>query len=474
MQEFDPRVSVAKVSPRIVVIGASMLALVAGWKLTETIRSPAAPILDAAAFSALQHQAFQQTEMQPGLAHPESIPVKIQPGETFAAAVQRAGVTAAEAQAAVNILGQAMDTVNIKAGLGFEAAIARPLGDNGPARLLGLSLRTGPATAITLSRTFDGAMRLRELAEPVRAETTVAQGKMEGSLYQSAEDAGATPAITAQVVKLFSHKLDFSRDIKPGDQFRMIFDRKVTESGRTIETGDLLYAEIAAKGGVTRFYRFDRPGGTDDFFDEMGKNIKGFLLKTPVDGARITSTFGIRKHPVLGYTRAHQGVDFGAGTGTPIVAAGDGVVLEAKRWGGYGNWLRLRHGGGWDTGYGHISRYAAGIRPGVHVRQGQVVAYVGSTGLATGPHLHYETWLNGQRVNPLSAKVPQGTILAGAELNAFRAQKVKVDAMLAKGSSGSALAANTAPAPVAAKDGPRLAEADITRVHDGLRPSQRR
>jgi murein DD-endopeptidase MepM/ murein hydrolase activator NlpD len=270
--------------------------------------------------------------------------------------------------------------------------------------------------------------------------------------------------VTAEVVKLFAHKLDFSRDIKPGDQFRMVFDRKVTDSGRTIETGDLLYAEIEAKGGKTRFYRFDRAGGPADFFDEAGKNIKGFLLRTPVDGARITSSFGIRRHPVLGYTRAHQGVDFGAGTGTPIVAAGDGVVVEARRWGGYGNWIRVRHNGGWETGYAHTSRYAKGIRAGTRVRQGQVIAYVGSTGLATGPHLHYETWFKGKRTNPLSAKVPQGTVLAGAELNAFRAQKAKVDAMLDK--AGTGLAAADAPK--------RLAEADISRAHEGMRPSQRR
>jgi murein DD-endopeptidase MepM/ murein hydrolase activator NlpD len=154
-----------------------------------------------------------------------------------------------------------------------------------------------------------------------------------------------------------------------------------------------------------KFYRFQRANGEAEYFDEFGKNIKGFLLRTPIDGARITSLFGLRRHPVLGYTRAHQGIDFGAGTGTPIVAAGDGVVLEARRWGGYGNWLRIRHNGGWDTGYGHISRYASGIRPGMHVRQGQVVAYVGSTGLATGPHLHYEVWKNGQRQNPIGAKI---------------------------------------------------------------------
>jgi len=465
MQEFDPRLSVAKISPRLMVAAASVLVIGAAWKLSEPLRHPSAPVIDPVAFTALQHQAFQQTEAQPGLALPLNVPVRIQPGETFAAAVQRAGVTAAEANAAVAMLGQAMDTVNIKAGLAFDAAIARPVGDSGPAKLLGLSMRTGPATAITLSRTFDGALRLRELAEPVRDETTVAQGKMEGSLYESAANAGATPTVTAQVVKLFAHKLDFSRDIKAGDQFRMVFDRKVTESGRTIETGDLLYAEIGtAKSGVTRFYRFDRAGGPADFFDEAGKNIKGFLLRTPVDGARITSTFGMRRHPVLGYTRGHQGVDFGAGTGTPIVAAGDGVVVEARRWAGYGNWVRVRHNGGWETGYAHMSRYAKGVRAGMRVQQGQVIGYVGSTGLATGPHLHYETWLNGKRTNPLSAKVPQGTILAGAELNAFRAQKAKVEALLDK--AGTGMAAAEAPQ--------RLAQADISRVHDGLRASQRR
>jgi murein DD-endopeptidase MepM/ murein hydrolase activator NlpD len=209
-----------------------------------------------------------------------------------------------------------------------------------------------------------------------------------------------------------------------------VFDRRITESGRTVEVGDLEYAELH---GV-RFYRFERSGGEAEYFDEHGKNIKGFLLRTPVDGARITSLFGMRKHPILGYTRAHQGIDFGAGTGTPILAAGDGVVAEAGRKGGYGNWLRIRHSGGWSTGYGHISRFAKGVHPGVHVRQGQVVAYVGSTGLATGPHLHYEVWKGGARVNPLSAKVPQGTVLGGRELAAFKAQKARIDAMLENGS----------------------------------------
>jgi murein DD-endopeptidase MepM/ murein hydrolase activator NlpD len=428
MQEFDPRRTAPRLAPRILIGLGGVAALALGWKLTAIDGHSTQPKpLNPAALAALQHTAFTQAEAQPGFTRPESVPVKIQPGETFEAAVQRTGVTAPEAHQVVQRLAEAMDTVHIKAGMAFDAAIARPRGLHGPVRLIGLSLRTGPATALTVSRTFDGALRLREMEEKVRDEQMVAQGQITGSLYESAYRLGANPTITSQMVKLFSHKIDFDRDLKPGDKFQLVFDRQVTESGRTVETGDLQYAEI--KG--IRFYRFERHGVTD-YFDELGKNIKGFLLRTPVDGARMTSTFGMRLHPVLGYNRMHQGIDFGAGTGTPVLAAGDGVVVEARKWGGYGNWLRIRHSGGWETGYGHLSAYARGLRPGQHVHQGQLVAYVGATGLATGPHLHYETWLRGARVNPISAKVPQGTVLAGQELAAFKAQKAHIDRMVHK------------------------------------------
>lgn len=425
------------VTPRVLGSASALLIAFLVWKLFEGPRTAEGPPpLSAAHVAALQHAAFTQAEAQPGFARPENVPVKVRPGESLEGAVARAGVASDEAHQVVMALGQAIDTVHVRAGLSFEAAVAKPQAARGPVRLIGLSLRTGPATAITLSRSFDGALRLRELEEKIRDETTVADGEIYGSLYESAGKLGATPAITAQVVKLFAHKLDFERDIKAGDDFRLVFERQVTESGRTVAAGDLQYAELH---GV-RFYRFERSNGDVEYLDATGKNIKGFLLRTPVDGARITSLFGRRRHPVLGYTRAHQGVDFGAGTGTPILAAGDGVVLEARRWSGYGNWLRIRHSGSWDTGYGHISRYAKGIRPGVHVKQGQVVAYVGATGLATGPHLHYEVWAKGQRVNPLSAKVPQGTVLAGAELSRFKTEKAHIEHLLAAGSDRRQLA----------------------------------
>lgn len=454
MQEFDPRRSATRWAPRVFTAVAGLVALSVGWKLTaDDAKTPNAEraALDPAALVALQHVAFASAEAQPGFERPENIAVKVRPGETLQGAVQRAGVAPEEAQAVVATLQGAIDTVNIKAGMAFEAAVAQRRGQRGPARLIGLSMRASPSSTLTVSRTFDGALRLRELEEKVRDEQKVACGEMNGSFYESVANVGGTPAIISQAAKLFSHKIDFSRDIKEGDRFCLVFDRKVTESGRTIEAGDLEYAEVKGQ----KFYAFDRKDdeGKPQFFDELGKNIKGFLLRTPVDGARITSTFGQRKHPVLGYTRAHKGVDFGAGTGTPILAAGDGVVLEARRWSGYGNWLRIRHSGQWDTGYGHISRYAAGIRPGVHVRQGQVVAYVGSTGLATGPHLHYEVWLKGERVNPIGAKVPQGTILAGSELASFKSQKARIDRMLADGGAA-----------VSGDDTPKLAAADLEKV----------
>ncbi|MBS0361456.1 MAG: M23 family metallopeptidase [Proteobacteria bacterium] len=442
MRSEEPRRFAVRPSPRALAIGGGVMVIAgaAAAMLLTRHAPPKAVRLDPAAVAALQNPAFLNAQAHGAFAQATTVPVKLQRGETLEAAVRRAGVGPSEAQLAVAMLSKAMDVAHLKAGMLIQTAIAEPREARGETRLIGLSLRTGPATAITLSRSFDGALRLRELDEKLRDETAVADGDIEGSLYESAARIGATPQITAKVAELFAHKIDFQRDLQPGDDFKLVFDRKVTEAGRTVDAGDLQYAEIH---GV-KFYRFAR-GDDVEYFDELGKNIKGFLLKTPVDGAHITSLFGLRKHPVLGYTRAHQGVDFGAGWGTPILAAGDGVVAQASPWGGYGNWLRIRHTGGWDTGYGHISRYAKGIRPGVHVHQGEVVAYVGATGLATGPHLHYEIWRNGERVNPIGVKAPQGSALAGADLTRFEGEKARIDRLLAQGAPHRVAVADVGP-----------------------------
>ena len=448
MQEFDPRHPPVRYAPRLLICAAGFAALALSWRLT--VKEPLAPGERPPPLASVTAARTPQAKTKPDLDRFEQVAMKVLPGETLKQSLLRLGLAPAEAEQAVRMMGDAFDTVNIKAGLAFQAAVARPLDQRGPVRLIGLQLRTGPATAISLSRTFDGALRLRQTEEAIKRETAVAQGRMEGSLYASALTAGATPELTAQVVKLFAHKLDFSRDIHPDDEFRMVFDREVTDAGRAIQTGDLLYAEIGAKGQTTRFYRFKEPGAPEaQYFDETGKNIRGFLLRTPLDGARVTSGFGLRLHPILGFTRMHTGIDFGAPVGTPVFAAGDGVVKEARWAGGYGRWLEIQHNGEWATGYGHLSGWA--VHPGERVHQGEVVAYVGSTGRSTGPHLHYEVIFDGQKINPTGAKVPQGTVLGGRELVAFDAEKAKIDALLKdRNPEGAAALASTAPTAKAA------------------------
>lgn len=363
--------------------------------------------------------------------------VEIRIDETLAHALQRAGASDEDAREALAALAPALDAQNVHAGVTLDVIYGRAQDPFAHGPLLSLSLVRGGDAAVTLERAFDGALRLRG-SDAVKDVTTVADGVLQGSLYESAERAGADPALVAQAVTLFARRLDFARDLQTGDRFRLIYDRRITAAGRTVETGDLLYAEIGDGARIARFYAFDR-GGRTEFFDETGRDVRGLLLATPVDGARITSAFGLREHPILGYTRMHQGIDFGAPVGTPVFAAGDGVVVEAGPWGGYGNWLRIRHADGWETGYAHLSTYAAGLRPGMPVRQGQLVAFVGATGLATGPHLHYEVWRGGERVNPITAGAPRGVELAGDDLADFYRQKARIDRMR--------IASGRAPAP---------------------------
>lgn len=425
MPTTDPRPAPSSHAPALLGCGVVMLAATAGL---GALRPLPTCVEDMAPRASAPHA--RRAPAAPST--PVDLLLRVRPGETLTAAVQRTGVAAAEARAVVDALGEALDTAHIRAGLALRAAVMRPTDGAGPARLMGLSLKTGPVSAVVVSRTRDGALNVEARAEPVRDETRVARGVMrQGSFYDSALAAGASPALVVEAVRLFSKSLDFARDLQPGDGFTLVFDRRATQAGRIISTGDLLYAEVAARGRTRHFYRFEHDGKAE-YLDEIGKETKALLLKTPLDGARVTSAFGLRLHPLLGYTRLHPGVDFGAPTGTPVYAAGDGVVEEARWAGGYGHWLKLRHADGWETGYGHLSAYASGVKPGLKVRQGEVVAYVGSTGLSTGPHLHYEVMHGGAKLNPQTAAIPTGSSLDAGEVAAFTAGMRRIDALLAQ------------------------------------------
>lgn len=280
-----------------------------------------------------------------------------------------------------------------------------------------------PQAAPRASHASADAPALRRLTQPV-VETaaqspTVIEGQVNGSLYESAQNAGAGPITAAEMVEQFSHKLDLARDIHPGERFRLVVD-----------AGDLVYAQIGDGQDLTRIYRYQPQGAAQpEFVDDNGRDIKGLLLRTPIDGAHVTSAFGMRLHPLLGYSRMHQGMDFGAPVGTPVYAAGDGVVEEAAWRGGYGRWLKLGHAGGWETGYGHLSDWL--VRPGDTVRQGQAIALTGSSGESTGPHLHYEVIRNGVKIDPEGAGAPSGAVLGPADLTVFRAERARLNAILA-------------------------------------------
>ena len=414
----------------LTAVAAISVAMLAG-RAYQPAQAEEVPAVTSAQMAAMEAQAFASANAPAGMTAPEAVNVQIRRGETFEQAVARTGVAPEEASAVAATVANAFDLADLRAGLKFETAIAKPRDGRGDARLIGLTMRTGPASQLTVSRSFDGALRLRSLEEKVTHETVVLKGDVERSLSASARELGATASIVRSASRLFATKFDMQRDIRSSDEFTMVFDREVTEAGRTVDVGDLMYAELR---GVT-FYRF-KPAGAKEaqFFDANGKNLRSAMMRTPLQSfRRVSSSFGFRTHPISGYKKMHQGIDFAAGTGTPVVAPADGVVVEARRWGGYGNWLRIRHNNGLESGYGHLSRYGSGIRAGQRVSQGQIVAYVGSTGASTGPHLHYELWRGGRRINPAGVRTQEGTELSGADLAAFRAEKARIDRIIASG-----------------------------------------
>jgi murein DD-endopeptidase MepM/ murein hydrolase activator NlpD len=222
--------------------------------------------------------------------------------------------------------------------------------------------------------------------------------------------------------------VDFQRDLHPGDRFEVYYDYYYTPDGQPAKDGNIAYAMLELDGKQIALYRYQPdPDQPADYFDPKGQSAKGLLMKTPVDGARISSGFGSRFHPILGYTRMHKGVDFAVPIGTPVMAAGGGTVKFMGRARGYGNFVLINHGNGYATAYGHLSRFAPGMHAGSRVRQGQIFAFSGMTGMATGPHLHYEIRINSKQVNPLKVKMAQGRMLAGKALRGFLAHRLKVD-----------------------------------------------
>lgn len=258
---------------------------------------------------------------------------------------------------------------------------------------------------------------------------------VKNSIYVDAIDSGVPASIILDIINYFSFDFDFQRDIRENDSIEVVFEAYFNEQGEKVKNGDVVYAKITSQGYSSQIYKFDSNKYGTMYFDESGVSNKKSLLKTPINGARISSQYsGKRKHPILGYTRAHRGIDFAAPMGTPFFAAGDGIVVMMKKgWnGGHGNYVRIRHNDTYQTAYAHLSKFAKNLYVGKKVKQGDIIAYVGSTGLSTGPHLHYEILYKGTQINPNTIRSIPNIKLVGKELMDFNNYKEKIDILRSK------------------------------------------
>lgn len=293
-----------------------------------------------------------------------------------------------------------------------------------------VTVRRGPAGEFEATATPVGAeAAVRALLN--EDEDALKNTNLYSGLYSALLEQNIPPETILNILKVHVYETDYRRRLRAGDQIEMFFDVK-DQSGNKNELGELLYTALTAGGETSRFYRYRTPDGVVDYFDDQGNNAKRFLMRKPVRSStvRLTSGFGYRFHPLLNRKKMHTGVDWAAPTGTPILAAGNGVIEQAGRRGQYGNYVRIRHANGYQTAYGHMSRIAPGVHDGVKVRQGQVIGYVGSTGLSSGPHLHFEVLVNSQFVNPMSIQVPRERQLDGKQLAQFQKERSRIDDLL--------------------------------------------
>ncbi|MBP5857918.1 M23 family metallopeptidase [Marivibrio halodurans] len=370
------------------------------------------------------------------LSEPYRVTLTVESGDTLMGLLTEAGLDPPQAHRAIQALAEVYSPRKLRPGHSFDLLLEPSTGDI-PATLRELTFAPDLTKTVRVTRApsvgadAEKTFLANATDRPVITRLSRSEGAIDSSLYNAAVEAGVPMPILGEMINIFSFDIDFQREIQPDDRFALLFEEQRAEDGRLVDTGDVLMAEMTVRGEQRRYYRFEDENGFVDFYDASGRSVRKALLRTPVDGARISSRFGKRTHPILGYTRMHKGMDFAAPTGTPIYAAGDGVV-EAAGWnGGYGKYVRIRHNGTYKTAYAHMSRIDSRVKAGTRVRQRQIIGYVGTTGRSTGPHLHYEVHQDGRQVNPQGVKLPTGKVLAGADLTRFETVMRETEARFA-------------------------------------------
>ena len=345
--------------------------------------------------------------------------VVLEKGSNLMATLTATGLERTSAYNAIEALRDVFNPRKLRAGQAFDLVYAADTQDD--IELLDqMSFQPDPETIVSVSRTDDGYQASSDKIELTTARN-VASGTIEQSLFLAAERNGVPIPVLMELIELYSYEVDFQRDIQPGDSFEIMYQELQNDAGERVRYGDVLYASMTLSGHEVRLYSYTDSNGETDFYNQKGESYRRALMRTPINGARLSSGYGKRKHPILGYTKMHKGIDFAAPVGTPIFAAGNGTIAKIGRNGGYGNYIQIRHNDSYATAYAHMNGFAKGLKQGSRVKQGDVIGYVGTTGRSTGPHLHYEILQNNTQVNPIRVKMPSGKTLKGDELNRFLA-----------------------------------------------------
>ena len=312
----------------------------------------------------------------------------------------------------------------------IEIIIEKSLNDK-PNSIIKFSIPVTKGTVIEIKRDELSQITASKIITKLYKKKTFAENVIINNLYSSTIKSKMNPETIIEFARIFGFEIDFQRDIRKNDYFRIVYDKYFDENNAFVKSGPIIYAHMSVNNREITLYRF----GNDknySYFDMSGKSVEKALMKTPINGARLSSPFGMRKHPILGYNKKHLGTDFAAPMGTPIMASGSGTVVLAKWCGGGGNCVKIKHNSTYETIYAHMKSFAKGIRAGKKVKQGQVIGYVGSTGMSTGPHLHYEVIVNGKKVNSQTLQLPSGKVLKNNERQLFEIERIKIDVLVAE------------------------------------------
>jgi murein DD-endopeptidase MepM/ murein hydrolase activator NlpD len=348
---------------------------------------------------------------------------KVKQGETFYKILKNYGISDKEINKIKKILSTDKSLNKLKA----NQTISLTIDQTNEKQVLNLLFPLSRTEKIVLKKNLTSQeFERKKIVTNLNKKIIFKEGKIRSSLYKTAVNLGIEANIIVSFANVYGFQIDFQRDIRKNDTFQIIYEIFEDDKGKKFETGKIIFADLVLRGQSNPLYYFGKKG-SEGHFGPNGKSAKKALMKTPINGARLSSPFGIRKHPIDGYNKMHRGTDFAAPEGTPIMASGDGVVTRAKWCGGGGNCIKIKHNSTYSTIYAHMKKFAYGIRNGVRVKQGQVIGFVGSTGKSTGPHLHYEVLKNGKKINSQTLKLPSGKILKGKNRKEFEIVKIKLD-----------------------------------------------